>query len=1083
MAFHWTLTLPLLCLMDFSLIWAFNLDTANVIMKRGDADSLFGFSLAMHRQLVPADKRMLLVGAPKAKKLSRQQSQTTGGLYTCDLNSPSIDCQRVDFDNDENLSEENKLNQWMGVTVRSQGPGGKIVTCAHRYQRRHFVNSPQESRDITGRCYVLSQDLKIDKTTMDEGGDWKFCQGRLRGHERFGSCQQGMSVTFTKDYHYLVFGAPGAFNWKGVVRVEQRNSTLLEMNIFDDGPYEVTYKTAEELDEVAVPANSYLGFSLDSGKMLTKKGQLTVVAGAPRANHSGAVVLLKKDAELPQLITEYILEGEGLASSFGYDLAVLDLNGDGWQDLVVGAPQYFEKNGDIGGAVYVYINQNGDWNKATRTRINGAKDSMFGLAVENPGDINLDGFNDVAIGAPHDENGAGSVYIYHGSASGLIDKPVQVLRGKDVNIKLFGYSLAGNMDLDGNQYPDLAIGSLSDTVAVFRARPVINIEKSVTMTPKELDLTKKNCGDSICLQVQACFKFTSNSKDYSPIVRMKYSIQVESKRKSLGLPSRVIFNPPSPTDSDYESTGVLELRKPNERQCITKNLKLQDNLKDKLRGIPIEVSVEMQNQGGRRKRQSSLGELPPVLGSSQPTASEVSFLKEGCGSDNVCDSNLMMEYKFCSREPGDIFKPLPIQNGVPLISLTGQKEIALEVKVRNKDGDDAYETVLTGSFPRSLSYSAIRSKDPSKPIICVANQNGSKADCELGNPFKRDSEVTFYIILGTGGISLDVTEVEVTLQLKTTSNQKALTITKKAEVQIELLLSLSGVAKPSQLEFTGEVRGESAMETESDVGSQIDYEFRIINLGKPLKSFGTASLNIEWPRNTVSDKWLLYLMKITTTGVERIGCSRPNEVNFLKLTEEKSPLRAKREVGGDKSSEEPKFSLFKDQRKFKVLSCDSGAKCVQFKCPLQGLDSNAVISLKARIWNGTFLEEFSDQNYVDIITKARLRLDSALKNIVLKNEDAQVRVTVFPGRKAAQYGGLPWWIILVAILLGLLLLGLLIFLLWKCGFFKRTKYDDSVPSYSAVRIKREERAYPPGKEQPLEKKQWMTSWNENESYS
>lgn len=64
--------------------------------------------------------------------------------------------------------------------------------------------------------------------------------------------------------------------------------------------------------------------------MLTKRGQLTIVAGAPRANHSGAVVLLKKDDVKSSMLTaEYTLEGAGLASSFGYDLAVLDINGDG----------------------------------------------------------------------------------------------------------------------------------------------------------------------------------------------------------------------------------------------------------------------------------------------------------------------------------------------------------------------------------------------------------------------------------------------------------------------------------------------------------------------------------------------------------------------------------------------------------------------------------------------------------------------------------------------------------------------------------------------------------------------------------
>lgn len=55
-----------------------------------------------------------------------------------------------------------------------------------------------------------------------------------------------------------------------------------------------------------------------------------MVAGAPRANHSGAVVLLKKGGDTSNiLLQEHTLEGEGLASSFGYDLAVLDLNKDG----------------------------------------------------------------------------------------------------------------------------------------------------------------------------------------------------------------------------------------------------------------------------------------------------------------------------------------------------------------------------------------------------------------------------------------------------------------------------------------------------------------------------------------------------------------------------------------------------------------------------------------------------------------------------------------------------------------------------------------------------------------------------------
>lgn len=64
-----------------------------------------------------------------------------------------------------------------------------------------------------------------------------------------------------------------------------------------------------------------------------------------------------------------------------------------WEDLAVGAPQFCVKNGSVGGAVYIYINPGGkDWENIVPVRLNGNEDSMFGLAVENIGDVNQDGY-------------------------------------------------------------------------------------------------------------------------------------------------------------------------------------------------------------------------------------------------------------------------------------------------------------------------------------------------------------------------------------------------------------------------------------------------------------------------------------------------------------------------------------------------------------------------------------------------------------------------------------------------------------------------------------------------------------------
>lgn len=101
-------------------------------------------------------------------------------------------------------------------------------TCAHLYELRQRVGEALETRDPIGRCYVLSEDL-TERDNQD-GGDWKFCEGRTQGHEQFGFCQQGLSASFTPDNNFILFGAPGTYNWKGNVCcrfTEERNPETL----------------------------------------------------------------------------------------------------------------------------------------------------------------------------------------------------------------------------------------------------------------------------------------------------------------------------------------------------------------------------------------------------------------------------------------------------------------------------------------------------------------------------------------------------------------------------------------------------------------------------------------------------------------------------------------------------------------------------------------------------------------------------------------------------------------------------------------------------------------------------------------
>ncbi|KAA3611905.1 MAG: hypothetical protein DWQ01_07420 [Planctomycetota bacterium] len=205
-------------------------------------------------------------------------------------------------------------------------------------------------------------------------------------------------------------------------------------------------------------SNERFGASLAVLDDLDGDGRRELAVGAPRASwswlESGAVYVFSGSGGLL-----YRLEGDQAEAKFGQTLAALDdVDGDGFSDLLVGAP-----NQDVAGVLeagQVSLYSGLDGSLLRRHFGNGGQTFHFGAAVESLKDVNGDGFGDYAVSAPEEDNPNGSwikpgaVHVFSG-ADGVPMLRVHSRR----SLEKFGKALAGGRSADGDWVPDLAVGA------------------------------------------------------------------------------------------------------------------------------------------------------------------------------------------------------------------------------------------------------------------------------------------------------------------------------------------------------------------------------------------------------------------------------------------------------------------------------------------------------------------------------------------------------------------------------------------------------------------------------------------------